>query len=217
MMRPTQAPEDPPHAARSQPTIRPCRDDEAETMLPIINSAAEAYRGAIPVDCWHEPYMSLAELQSEIAAGITFVGYEVDGVLAGVMGIQPVRNVDLIRHAYVLPIYQGRGVGSVLMAYLRAQTSRPILVGTWTAATWAIRFYERHGFHLVPEAAKGPLLRSYWTVSERQIETSVVLAAPRLTSEEAGQLVQEPATSKRPSGLTPFSLTPMSRRSTDDG
>src|ERR1700676_1480042 len=106
-MPPTQAPESDPRAARFQTTIRPCRDDEAETMLAIINSAAEAYRGAIPVDCWHEPYMSLAELQSEIAAGITFVGYEVDGVLAGVMGIQPVRNVDLIRHAYVLPAYQG--------------------------------------------------------------------------------------------------------------
>lgn len=160
-------------------------------MLAIINSAAEAYRGTIPVDCWHEPYMPAAELQSEIAAGITFVGCEVDGVVAGVMGIQPIRNVDLIRHAYVLPAYQGRGVGSALIAYLRAQTLRPILVGTWTAATWAIRFYERHGFHLVPEATKALLLRNYWTVSERQIEMSVVLSAPRLTSEELGKPVEE--------------------------
>lgn len=189
-MHPTNAPDGDPRAARSQPAIRPCREDETETMLAIINAAAEAYRGAIPVDCWHEPYMPAAELQSEIAAGITFVGYEVDGVMAGVMGIQPVRNVDLIRHAYVLPTYQGRGVGSALIAYLRAQTLRPILVGTWTAATWAIRFYERHGFHLVPEVDKALLLRTYWTISERQIETSVVLAASRLTREEIGQLVE---------------------------
>lgn len=190
-MHPTQAPEGDPRAARSQPTIRPCREDEAETMLAIINSAAEAYRGAIPADCWHEPYMQAAQLESEIAAGITFVGYEVDGLVAGVMGIQPVRNVDLIRHAYVLPTYQRRGVGNALIAYLRAQTFHPILVGTWTAATWAIRFYERHGFQTVPETTKALLLRTYWTVSERQIETSVVLAAPRLTSEEAGKLVEQ--------------------------
>lgn len=189
-MHPTQPPEVNPRAAQSQLPIRNCRENETETMLAIINSAAEAYRGAIPADCWHEPYMPAAQLQSEIAAGIKFVGYEVDGVLAGVMGIQPVRNVDLIRHAYVLPAYQGRGVGSALIAYLRAQTFRPMLVGTWTAATWAIRFYERHGFQLVPETAKAPLLRTYWTVSARQIETSVVLAAPRLTSEEAGKLVE---------------------------
>jgi GNAT superfamily N-acetyltransferase len=189
-MHPTQAPEGDPRAAQSQPTIRPCREDESEAMLAIINSAAAAYRGAIPADCWHEPYMPAAELRSDIAAGITFVGYEVDGAVAGVMGIQPVRNVDLIRHAYVLPTYQGRGVGSALLAYLRAQTFRPILIGTWTAATWAIRFYERHGFHLAPETTKALLLRTYWRVPERQIETSVVLAAPRLTSEEAGDLVE---------------------------
>ena len=189
-MQPTQPQGGPdPFAVGSQPTIRPCREDEADTMLSIINCAAEAYRGVIPADCWHEPYMPKAELLSEIVSGITFVGYEVDGLLAGVMGIQPVRNVALIRHAYVLPSYQGRGVGSALIAHLRAQTSRPILVGTWTAATWAIRFYERHGFHLVPEATKALLLRNYWTVSERQVETSVVLAAPVLTGEEARSLV----------------------------
>lgn len=189
-MHPTLVPEGDSRAARSQPTIRPCREDEAETMLAIINSAAEAYRGWIPADCWHEPYMTAAELRSEIAAGIAFVGYEVDGRVAGVMGIQHVGNVDLIRHAYVLPAYQGHGVGSALLAYLRAQSFRPFLIGTWTAATWAIRFYERHGFHLVPETAKALLLRTYWTVSERQIETSVVLAAPRLTSEESVELVE---------------------------
>ena len=189
-MHPTQVPEGDPRAARSQPAIRPCRENESGAMLAIINAAAEAYRGAIPADCWHEPYMSTAELRSDIAAGITFVGYEIDGVLAGVMGIQPVHNVDLIRHAYVSPAYQGHGVGSALLAYLRARALRQILVGTWTAATWAIRFYERHGFHLMPETTKALLLRTYWTISERQIETSVVLAAPRLTSEDAGKLVE---------------------------
>jgi GNAT superfamily N-acetyltransferase len=189
-MQRTRSPEGDPLAAGSQATIRPCREDEAETMVAIINSAAAAYRGVIPADCWHEPYMPAAELQSEIAAGIAFLGYEVDGVVAGVMGIQPVRNVDLIRHAYVLPTHQGRGIGSALIAHLRAQHFRPILVGTWTAATWAIRFYERHGFHLVPAATQALLLRNYWTISERQIETSVVLAAPRLTGEEARELVE---------------------------
>jgi GNAT superfamily N-acetyltransferase len=188
-MHSTHTSEDDPRAARSR-TIRPCCEDEAETMLTIVNAAAEVYRGAIPADCWHEPYMPSAELQSEIAAGITFVGCEIDGALAGVMGIQPVRNVNLIRHAYVLPAYQGRGVGSALMAYLRAQTDRQILVGTWAAASWAIGFYERHGFMLVPETVKASLLRTYWTISERQIETSVVLAAPHLTRDSAGELME---------------------------
>jgi GNAT superfamily N-acetyltransferase len=159
-------------------------------MLAIINAAAEAYRGVIPSDCWHEPYMPAAQLQAEIAAGIAFMGCEVDGALAGVMGIQPVRNVDLIRHAYVLPAYQGSGVGSALIAHLRAQTVRQILVGTWAAATWAIGFYERHGFRLVPETFKASLLRTYWTISERQIETSVVLAAPHVTIDAAGKLME---------------------------
>jgi GNAT superfamily N-acetyltransferase len=180
----------PPRTDRSAPIIRPCRDDETATMLTIINSAAEAYRGAIPADCWHEPYMSAAELQVEFAAGVAFTAYEIDGEVAGVMGIQPVRNVDLIRHAYVLPAYQGRGVGSALIDYLRAQTTRPILVGTWTAATWAIGFYERHGFLLAPESSKALLLRTYWTISQRQIETSVVLTAPRLCEEDARKLVK---------------------------
>ncbi|WP_217430887.1 GNAT family N-acetyltransferase [Sphingomonas bacterium] len=158
-------------------------------MLAIINAAAEAYRGVIPADCWHEPYMPAEELRSEIDAGIAFVGCEIDGELAGVTGIQAVRNVDLIRHAYVLPAYQGRGVGTALIAHLRERTNRQILVGTWTAATWAIGFYERHGFRLVPEATKAPLLRTYWTVSERQIETSVVLATPDLEHEGAARLM----------------------------
>ena len=134
--------------------------------------------------------MPLPELVREIEAGIAFVGSEIDGVLAGVMGIQPVLNVDLIRHAYVARAHQGRGVGSALIAHLRTRPSRQTLVGTWTAATWAVGFYERHGFQLVPEAAKAPLLRTYWTVSERQIETSVVLASPALTPQQASDLMR---------------------------
>lgn len=171
--------------------IRPCRADQATLMLTIVNAAAEAYRGVIPADCWHEPYMSADELRSEIKAGIAFMGCEVDGELAGVMGIQPVGNVDLIRHAYVLPAYQRRGVGSALIAHLRERADRQILVGTWTAATCAIGFYERHGFRLVPEETKAQLLRTYWTVSERQIEMSVVLAAPYLDDESAARLMSE--------------------------
>ena len=158
--------------------IRPCRPDERATILAIVNEAAEAYRGVIPSDCWHEPYMSAAELDRELAAGVTFWGYEADGELIGVMGIQQVRDVDLIRHAYVLPASQGRGVGGALLAHLQGLTTRRILIGTWADAEWAIRFYERHGYDLVSPAVKTTLLRTYWTVSDRQIETSVVLAGP---------------------------------------
>jgi GNAT superfamily N-acetyltransferase len=156
--------------------IRRCRDDERATILAIIQAAAEAYRGVIPDDCWHVPYMSPRELDDEIAAGVEFRGYEMDGVLVGVMGVQSVRDVDLIRHAYVLPGQQGRGIGAELITYLRRQSARRMLVGTWSAADWAIRFYQRHGFEPVPVAQAPKLLRAYWNVSERQIETSVVLA-----------------------------------------
>jgi GNAT superfamily N-acetyltransferase len=159
-------------------TIRLCRPDERAAILAIINAAAEAYRGVIPSDCWHEPYMSARDLEREIAAGVAFWGYEADGELIGVMGIQPVRDVDLIRHAYVLPGSQGRGIGSRLLAHLRSLTSRPILIGTWADAEWAIRFYQRHGFELVPAPQKASVLKTYWTISERQVETSVVLANP---------------------------------------
>jgi GNAT superfamily N-acetyltransferase len=158
--------------------IRLCRADERDTMLAIINDAAEAYRGVIPADRWHEPYMDMRELASEIAAGVAFWGYEQDGALVGLMGIQPVRDVDLIRHAYVRPGGQRRGVGGALIEHLRRQTTRRMLVGTWAAAAWAIAFYRRHGFDLVSPARKTALLKTYWTVPERQIETSVVLANP---------------------------------------
>ena len=157
-------------------TIRPCREDERHAIFEIVNAAAVAYRGVIPADCWHEPYMPERELEQEIAAGVSFWGCELDGSLAGVMGVQPVRDVDLIRHAYVLPSAQGRGVGSLLLEHLRGLSTRPMLVGTWAAADWAIRFYRRHGFELVPPERGAALLRTYWTIPERQIETSVVLA-----------------------------------------
>ena len=160
--------------------IRPCRDDDRTAILAIINAAAEAYRGVIPADRWHEPYMSREELDSEIAAGVVFWGYEEDGSLAGVMGIQSVRDVDLIRHAYVLPSSQRRGIGGALLGHLRQLSTRRILIGTWEAADWAIRFYIRHGFELVMPARKTVLLKAYWEVPDRQMEVSVVLANPPL-------------------------------------
>jgi GNAT superfamily N-acetyltransferase len=160
--------------------IRPCRDDDRPAILAIVNAAAEAYRGAIPDDRWHEPYMEAGELDAEIAAGVVFWGYEADGELLGVMGIQAVDDVDLIRHAYVVPGRQRAGIGGALLRHLRGAATRPMLVGTWAAAGWAIRFYERHGFELVTPKRKSELLRRYWSIPERQIETSVVLADPAL-------------------------------------
>ena len=160
--------------------IRPCREDERDAILAIVNAAAEAYRGVIPADRWHEPYMGSRELESEIAAGVRFWGHEVGGELVGVMGVQAVADVDLIRHAYVLPESQGRGVGTALVRHLRGMSSRPVLVGTWAAAEWAIRFYERHGFEVVAPERTAELLATYWTIPDRQIETSVVLANPPL-------------------------------------
>jgi GNAT superfamily N-acetyltransferase len=159
-------------------SIRPCRDEDLAAVLEIVNSAAQAYRGVIPADRWHEPYMPLDELRSEIAAGVVFWGSEIDGKLVGVMGIQPVRDVDLIRHAYVLPSHQRQGIGAGLIAHLRGQSARRMLVGTWAAANWAIDFYRRHGFEPVSAERKSELLRRYWNIPDRQIETSVVLANP---------------------------------------
>jgi GNAT superfamily N-acetyltransferase len=162
-------------------TIRPCRDADHPAILAIVNAAAEAYRGVIPADRWHEPYMPAAELAAEIAAGVVFwVCEDEDGAPAGVMGVQPVRDVDLIRHAYVAPGRQRGGVGGALLEHLLAATTRRVLVGTWAAATWAIAFYERHGFVAVAREQIAPLLRTYWAIPDRQIETSVVLARPPL-------------------------------------
>lgn len=163
--------------------IRLCRPNEADTILEIINFAAEAYRGVIPADCWHEPYFPATQMERELAAEVTFWGHEMDGMLVGVIGFQPVRDVDLIRHAYVLPAYQGHGIGTKLLTYLRGLSTRQMLVGTWAAAVWAIRFYERHGYKHVPANEKVPLLERYWTVSPRQIEVSVVLANPPIQRE----------------------------------
>jgi GNAT superfamily N-acetyltransferase len=160
--------------------VRRCRDDEREAMFQIVNLAAEAYRSVIPADRWREPYMPTGELDEEIAAGVAFWGYESGGELLGVMGIQEVRDVDLIRHAYVLPGRQGGGVGSALREHLIGLSTQRMLVGTWAAAEWAIRFYRRHGFELVTPEQKTELLRSYWSIPDRQIETSVVLANPPL-------------------------------------
>jgi GNAT superfamily N-acetyltransferase len=160
--------------------IRRCREDEREAILAVINQAAEAYRGVIPADRWHEPYMPAAELDEAIAAGVAFWGCESDGELVGVMGVQPVAEVELIRHAYVVPGRQGAGVGGALLEYLMDRSRRQVLVGTWAAAEWAIRFYRGHGFALVAPEQTADLLRRYWTIPERQIETSVVLARPPL-------------------------------------
>ncbi|MDD3581270.1 MAG: GNAT family N-acetyltransferase, partial [Desulfobacca sp.] len=155
--------------------IRPCDQHDFEAIYAIINEAAEAYRGVIPADRWHEPYMPRDELQQEIEAGVVFWGYEESGELLGVMGLQPVQDVTLIRHAYVRTAQQNQGIGGQLLTTMCQQTERPILVGTWAAATWAIRFYEKHGFCLVSPAEKDRLLKKYWSIPERQIETSVVL------------------------------------------
>jgi GNAT superfamily N-acetyltransferase len=159
-------------------SIRACRDHDREAIFEIVNAAAEAYRGVIPADRWHEPYMPLRELEGQIAAGVVFWGYEEDDALVGVMGIQRVGEFDLIRHAYVSPEHQGRGVGRALLEHLAGATERRMLVGTWAAAEWAIRFYQRHGFELVSTERKTTLLRSHWDIPERQVETSVVLANP---------------------------------------
>ena len=158
--------------------IRPCSDLERTRILEIVNCAAEAYRDAIPSDRWQEPYMPADELAQELTAGVRFWGYEADGSLIGVMGIQPVRDVELIRHAYVLPISQGHGVGSALLGHLQRLSRQRMLVGTWAAAEWAIRFYRHHGFQLVAPERTATLLKAYWTIPDRQIATSVVLANP---------------------------------------
>jgi GNAT superfamily N-acetyltransferase len=155
--------------------IRRCGDQDLATMLAIINDAAVAYRGVIPPDRWHDPYMPESELREEIAGGVEFWGLDTEDGLIGVMGVQPVRDVDLIRHAYVRPGQQRHGVGAQLIEHLRRHSARRMLVGTWAAASWAISFYQRHGFELVPPGRAAALLRTYWTIPERQIETSVVL------------------------------------------
>jgi GNAT superfamily N-acetyltransferase len=155
--------------------IRPCSEAEVPSIEAIINEAARVYKGVIPADCWHEPYMPRAELLAEIAAGVQFWGWDDSGALIGVMGIQKVRDATLIRHAYVLSAHQGRGIGGALLAALIRQSSDALLVGTWATADWAIRFYQRHGFRLVPTKEKDRLINTYWKITQRQRNSSVVL------------------------------------------
>ena len=163
--------------------IRKCHDGDLETIRSIINRAAEAYKGIIPQDRWKEPYMSEEELLEGIDAAISFWGYEEGGELTGVMGIQPIQDVTLIRHAYVRPDMQNRGIGGKLLLHLRTMTSRPILIGTWADASWAIRFYEKHGFRVVTVEEKNRLLKKYWSIPDRQIATSVVLSEKNWSDE----------------------------------
>jgi N-acetylglutamate synthase-like GNAT family acetyltransferase len=156
--------------------MRRCRSDEFGVIGEIINDAAQAYRGVIPEDRWHEPYMPSAELAEQVKQGVIFWGTEQDGKLAGVMGIQPVQDVTLIRHAYVRTACRNLGIGGGLLRHLRTLTARPILIGTWAAAIWAVAFYEKHDFRKVSPAEKDRLLKKYWSIPERQVETSVVLA-----------------------------------------
>ena len=156
--------------------IRECQGSDFQTILAIVNDAAMAYKGVIPADRWHEPYMPRAELREALDSGVEFWGLQQDNDLVGVMGIQPVRDVTLIRHAYVHPDSQGQGIGGKLLTALRQNTARPILIGTWADAVWAIQFYEKYGYRLVSPEQKDQLLRKYWSIPKRQIETSVVLA-----------------------------------------
>ena len=163
--------------------MRKCTKADFETIYEIINDSAEAYRGVIPADRWHEPYMSRKQLKQEIDAGIQFWGFEEDGILIGVMGIQDREDVTLIRHAYVRSRMRNCGIGSWLLQFLESTTEKPILIGTWADTSWAVAFYQKHGYRLVSTEEKNQLLRKYWHIPERQIETSVVLAGKKWGSQ----------------------------------
>ena len=160
--------------------IRQCRASEIQRMYFIINRAAEAYEGIIPADCYRQPYMPLAELVKEMAR-VTFYGWEADGEIVGIMGMEPVKDTTLIRHAYVLPEHQRKGIASELLDRIMRLVKTPrLLVGTWADASWAISFYQKHSFRLLPD--KDRLLQKYWDIPQRQIETSVVLGIDTLTA-----------------------------------
>ena len=156
--------------------IRRYRDSDIDAVFSVVNEAAQAYRGVIPADRWHEPYMPMEELASEIVRGVQFWIAEEAGRVLGVMGIQDRGDVALVRHAYVATATQRKGVGTKLLRHVRALTEKPVLIGTWAAATWAIDFYRRNGFRVVSAAEKDRLLGTYWSIPARQVETSVVLA-----------------------------------------
>jgi N-acetylglutamate synthase-like GNAT family acetyltransferase len=159
--------------------IRKSEANDFEAILTVINDAAQAYRGVIPSDRWHEPYMSADELAEEIASGVIFWLVEDDGRLLGVMGIQDKEDVALVRHAYTVTTLQRTGVGTKLLRHVETLAGKPILIGTWADASWAIEFYRRNGFTLVSDEDKNRLLRTYWSIPARQVETSVVLADRR--------------------------------------
>ena len=158
--------------------IRQCDLADFDSILAVINDGAQAYRETIPADRWAEPYMSRKELSRQISEGVIFCCYEEDDAIVGVMGLQHVQDVTLIRHAYVRTRSQKRGIGALLLSHLCGLTTSPVLIGTWADAGWAIRFYEKYDFQLVPWQEKEHLLRKYWSIPDRQIETSVVLADP---------------------------------------
>jgi N-acetylglutamate synthase-like GNAT family acetyltransferase len=161
--------------------IRESAAADFEAMLAIINDAAQKYRGVIPADRWHEPYMPANELEKEIAAGIVFWVAEEDARVQGVMGIQDKGEVTLIRHAYVATAQQGKRIGTKLLRRLQDLSAKPFLIGTWADASWAIEFYRRNGFTVVSHDEKERLLRKYWSIPARQVQTSVVLADRRWT------------------------------------
>ena len=173
----------------SNTMIKACAESDFEAIYSVINDAASAYKGIIPADRWHEPYMSRAELQSEIASAVVFWGYYEADEIVGVMGVQDVLDVTLIRHAYVQTARRNQGIGGRLLEHHYRKSKRPVLVGTWAAAVWAIRFYEKHGFRLVTPAEKDKLLRKYWSIPDRQVETSVVLADERWLKINGGGLL----------------------------
>ena len=154
-----------------------CEQTDFEEICEIINDAAVAYKDVIPADRWHEPYMPEEELKTQIEQGVQFWCYKENGEMMGVMGIQDKGDVTLIRHAYVRSVYRNKGIGSKLLAHLAAISTTPVLIGTWADAIWAIKFYEKHGFHLLSKSETEALLHKYWTIPARQVETSVVLAS----------------------------------------
>jgi N-acetylglutamate synthase-like GNAT family acetyltransferase len=156
--------------------IRNATEKDFDAIYTVINDAAVAYKGIIPADRWHEPYMPKEELKTQIEDGVRFSCYLEENKIMGVMGIQDKEDVYLIRHAYVLTNQRSKGIGTLLLQELIQGSEKPILIGTWKAAEWAIRFYEKHGFSLVSEEEKNMLLRKYWNIPSRQVETSVVLA-----------------------------------------
>jgi N-acetylglutamate synthase-like GNAT family acetyltransferase len=165
--------------------IRKCSENDFDMMYSIINDAAVAYKGVIPADRWKEPYMPKDELRRQIDEGVSFWGFEDRGELVGIMGIQPVQDVTLIRHAYVRTACRNQGIGGKLLKFLVQEITTPVLIGTWADAAWAIRFYEKHGFTRVSVEEKTRLLKTYWSIPERQVETSVVLADQKLPDRDA--------------------------------